>query len=99
MAEVEAEVFGRHERALLRDMLAEPAAQHRMQKMRDGMVGAQPRAALAVDAHLDRVAEPETALGQLADMNVEGVEILHRVLDREDGQITRLTPSHSCQSL
>ena len=62
MAEVEAQPVGRDQRALLRHMLAEPAAQRLVQQVRDRMVGAQPPPALAVDPQLDRVADPERAV-------------------------------------
>ena len=41
LAEIEAHAVGRDQRALLRDMLAEPAAQRLMQQMRHRMIGAQ----------------------------------------------------------
>src|SRR5665213_2934987 len=41
LREIEAQALGRHERALLRDMLAEAPAQRLMQQMRDRMIGAQ----------------------------------------------------------
>ena len=57
MAEIEAQPVGRDQRALLRDMLAEPVAQRLVQQMRHRMIGAQPAAALAIDAQFDRVAD------------------------------------------
>ena len=45
MAEIEAQPVGRHQRALLRHMLAEPAAQRLVQQMRHRMIGAQACAA------------------------------------------------------
>ena len=59
MAEIEAQPVGRDQRALLRHVLAEAMPQRLVQQMGDRMVGAQPAAALAVDAQLDRVADLE----------------------------------------
>ena len=61
MAEVEAQAVGRHERALLGDVIAEHLAQRLVQKMRRRVVGADRRAALAVDDELRRLLDRERA--------------------------------------
>ena len=62
LAEVEAQAVGRHQRALLGDVGAEPPAQRLVQQVGGRVVGAQRGAALAVDPHLHGVADGELAL-------------------------------------
>src|SRR5688572_29050071 len=83
VTEVEAQAIGRHQRALLRDMRAEPAAQRFVQQMRRGVVGAQAGAALAIDLHLDRVADLHLALGHLAEMHEQVADLALRIADRD----------------
>ena len=66
MRKVETHAVGRHQRAFLRDMLAEPAPQRLMQEMRHRMIGAQPRAPAVVDPHLHHIADTERAIGLVA---------------------------------
>jgi hypothetical protein len=62
--EVEAQPVGRDQRALLRDVLAEPIAQRLVQQMRRGVVGAH-AARRVVDLQLDRVADLQRAAATL----------------------------------
>ena len=72
VADVEAQPVGRHQRALLRDVLAEMAAQRLVQQMGRRMVGAQLGAADRVDGHDDVVADLELAL---LDLGVMGMQV------------------------
>ena len=81
LAEIEAQAVGRHQRALLGDVIAEAAAQRLVQQMGGGVVGAQRRAARAVDAHLQRIADGDAALGHRAQMDMEIAELLLGVVD------------------
>src|SRR5580704_11979682 len=47
------------------------------------MIGAQPSAPTAVDPHLDRLAHPQRAVFDIADMDEQVTRLAHRVLDRE----------------
>ena len=58
VAEVEAQAVGRDERALLSHVLAEHLAQGLVQEMRRRVVGADRRAARAVDRELERLRRP-----------------------------------------
>src|SRR5262249_53359607 len=83
MAEVEAEPIGCDQRALLRHMLAQAAAQRLMQEVRHRVVGAKLRAAALVDTELDEVAQLERAMRHLAEMHMKLACFLLRVGDGE----------------
>src|SRR5207244_10771970 len=83
MAEVEAQPVGRHERPLLRDMLAEPPAQRLVQQVGHRVVGAQLAAAQAVDPQLDGIAYFQRAAGYASEMNVKVTRLLYRVTHRQ----------------
>ena len=70
MGDVEAQPVGRHQRALLGDVLAEPPAQGLVQQVGRRMVGAQAGPPFAVDPQLDRVADGEAPARHLADVDV-----------------------------
>ncbi len=77
VADVEAQPVGRHQRALLGDVLAEMAAQRLVQQMRRRMVGAQLGAADRVDGHDHVVADFQFAL---LDLGVMGMQVAHHLL-------------------
>src|SRR6185312_10575655 len=83
LAEIEAQPVGRHERALLRHMLAQAPAQCLMQQMRHRVIGAERGAARLIDAQLDEVAELERAMRDAALMDEELAGALLRVAHRE----------------
>ena len=88
VAEVEAQAVGRDQRALLRDVAAEVAAQRRVQQVRRRVGAAQAGAALVVDPELDRVADRERAALEAADVDEEvAADLLLGVgdLDRRAG--------------
>ena len=89
MAEIETQAVGRDQRALLRHMLAKPVAQRLMQQMRHRMVGAQLAPALAIDAQLDGVADPQRSVRDAADMNEHIAGLAQRVRYREFSALSR----------
>ncbi len=58
MREVEAQPVGRHQRALLRDVIAQHLAQRLVQQMRRGMVRADGAAAGVIDVERERRRRP-----------------------------------------
>ncbi len=84
MAEVEAQPVGGDQRALLGDVVAELAAQRRVQQMGRRMGPAEPLPAAAVDRQLDRVADLEGSAGELADMDEQIARALLRVGHGDD---------------
>ena len=89
MAEVEAEIIGLHQRALLRDVGAEHIAQRGVQQMCRGVVGADLGAARAVDLEISLVARCNLTALQAADMHVQA-GVLLRVVDDELAAIVEL---------
>ena len=93
MREVEAQPVGRHQRALLRDVIAEHLAQRLVQQMGRGMVGADRRAARVIDLELQRGAGLERALLDRADMHEQIAGLLLGVGDAEAHALARvITP-------
>ena len=94
--EVEAEIVGRDEAALLRDMLAEPVAKRRVEQVRRAMVGADLVAAFGVDRLVDGIADRELALLDPGEQRMKLAERFRRVLDLafealETGQFSMIT--------
>ena len=85
LAEVEAQPVGGDQRALLRHVLAEMAAQGRMQKVSGGVRPADAVAARGVGLELDRVADRERAALQRADMDPEVAQAFLGVGDPDHG--------------
>ena len=92
LGDVETQPVGCDERTLLRDVVAQTAAQRFVQQMRGRMVGARAVAALHVDAQFDEVADLDRALRHAAHMDVHVAGHFLRILDgdfhaagREDG--------------
>ncbi len=83
MHEVEAQAIGRHERAALRDVVAEHLAQRLVQKMRRRVVGADGRAAFAIDFQIDCLAVLEAAALDGAEVHEQPASLLLRVGDAE----------------
>ena len=77
VADVEAQPVGRDQRALLRDVRAEMAAQRLVQQMRRRMMRAQLGAADRIDRHDDVVADLDLAL---VDRGVMGMQVAHHLL-------------------
>ena len=77
VADVETQTIGRDQRALLRDVRAEMAAQRLVQQMRRRMMRAQLGAADRIDGHDDVVADLDLAL---VDLGVMGVQAAHHLL-------------------
>ena len=85
LAEVEAQPVGGDQRALLRHVLAEMAAQGGVQQVGGGVRAADAVAAGGVGLQLDRVADRERAALQRADMDPEVAQALLRVGDPDHG--------------
>ena len=81
--EVETEIVGLDQRALLRDVLAQTVAQRRMQQVRRRMVGADLGAAHAVDLQFGDVADLGRPRDHLADMREHIAGALLHVVDAE----------------
>ena len=79
IGEIEAQPVGCDERALLRDMLAEAAAQRLMQQMGDRMIGAQIVAPRLVHFQRDDVAELQRAAGHFSNMGKKLASALLRI--------------------
>ena len=89
MTEVEAQPVGCHERALLRDVLTQSAAQRFMQQVGNRVVGAQLTAPPAVDPELDGIALLQHTAGHIAEMNVQVARFFYRVAHRQLGAAGR----------
>ena len=85
LAEVEAQPVGGDQRALLRHVLAEMAAQRGVQQVGGGVGAADAVAARGVDLQLDGVADRERAALERADMDEQVAQPLLRVGDPDDG--------------
>ena len=83
MREVETEPVGRDQRALLRHVRAEHAAERGVKEMGGGMVGADLLPARRVDREPHRVADRERARLDLAVVDEEAVRLLLHVVDGE----------------
>ena len=81
MREVEAQPVGRHQRALLRHVIAEHLAQRLVQQMRGGMVLPDGGAARVVDLQQHRIADFQRALADLDQMREQVAGLLLRVGD------------------
>ena len=86
LAEVEAQPVGGDQRALLRHVRAEMAAEGGVQEVGGGVGAAQAAAALDVDGELDGIADPQSAALDAADMDVEVAQLLQRVGDGDHGR-------------
>src|SRR5688500_4240582 len=76
MREIEAEIVGRDQAALLGDVSAEAVAQGGVKQVRRTVVGANGGAAFGVDRLVERVADLERAF---ADVRAECVEFAERL--------------------
>ena len=83
MTEIEAQPIGRDERALLRHMLAKAVPQRLMQQVGDRVIGAQPGAAVAIDAQFDRLAKLQRAVPHRAEVKMQLAGLLLRVAHRK----------------
>ncbi|EGY00849.1 hypothetical protein AZA_84542 [Nitrospirillum viridazoti Y2] len=81
LADVEAQALRRHQRALLRDMLAQALAQGLVQQVSGGVVGADVAPAAAVHAQLHQLSGRKRAVGDGADVGEDGAQLLLRVAD------------------
>src|SRR5208337_2551802 len=79
VTEVETQAIGGYERALLRDMLAQPPAERLVQQMCHRVVGAQLAPPNAVDPQLDGIAGSQHPAGDTPEMNVKVARLLYRV--------------------
>ena len=84
VADVEAQPVGRDQRALLRDMRAEMAAQRLVQQMGRRMMRAQLGAADRIDGHDHVVADLDLAL---LDLGVMGMQVAHHLLHVGDRRL------------
>ena len=83
MGEIETQTFGRDERTLLRNMVAQNLTQRFMQNMRRGMIGARRAAPGVIDLEFERKGGCDLALLDFALMDDEVAEFLERVVNPE----------------
>jgi hypothetical protein len=81
MREIEPEMVGRDQAALLRNVIAEPMAQRRVEQMRRAVVGADPVAALGIHKLMHGFAHRQLALHDLGAKHVELAERLRCILN------------------
>ena len=81
MREVEAEIVGRDQAALLRDVGAKVPAQRGVKQMGGAMIGADAIAAFDIDLLVDRFADCQLARDDLGAQHMELAERLGRVLN------------------
>ena len=91
--EVETQPIGRHERALLLDMLAKDLPQRRVQQMRRRVIGLDGLAARGIHLRGKLVADLDETAADLAQMRVDGAALLrvrHRELRAHVAELTRI---------
>src|SRR5690349_1581068 len=83
MREVEPQSVGRHERALLRNVIAQRLLESKVQEVSRRVVGADALATIVVNGKLDLVADGDRADRDLADEDVHVASGLVGVVDAD----------------
>ena len=76
MREVKAQVLGRHQRAGLRDMLAQDVLKRGVKQVGGGVIAAQEATALGIERGVHGSTDGQRTLGNVGDMGIQAVVIL-----------------------